>query len=283
MSQLDPRTLERLAEFIVDIDGPYNRSGWELERLLEHSGWDPVPPYDGSWRVSWLLREMNRRDSNSDDVRRLVCRLCDAREYDDGMSTANAVRTWLNDTVLKSEQLAVTYVSGFPVLGPLALNTTVYTHMPEKLAERLPRLIADPQVVDVLTERARQAEVCMEYGAPLYAVIGIGSFVEGLLFAVLRQHEEDFAEQFHQNGKPMADTRVSLSYLLDTGQERGYVDVDATELMSIVRTYRNFVHPRAQISYGLTPDEDTVKMCWTPAHAVLNDLERRVLKAGPGT
>lgn len=283
MSQLDPRTLERLAEFAVDMDGPYNRSGWELERLLEHSGWDPVPPYDGTHRVTWLLRELRRRDADGDDVRKLVCRLCDAREYDDGMGTADAIRTWLNDTVLKSEQLAVTYAAGFPVLGPLVPNTMVYTHKPDKLAERLPRLIADTEVVEVLIERARQAEVCMEYGAPLYAVIGIGSFVEGLLFAVLRQHEADFAQNFHQNGKPMPDTRVSLSYLLDTSQERGYVDVDATDLMTIVRTYRNFVHPRAQISYGLTPDEDTVKMCWTPAHAVLNDLERRILPAGART
>jgi hypothetical protein len=43
--------------------------------------------------------------------------------------------------------------------------------------------------------------------------------------------------------------------------------------MEKVRVYRNFVHPRHQIEYGLVPDLDTVRMCWAPVHALLNDLE----------
>lgn len=59
MFPLDPRTIERLAKVIVDIDGPYERKGWQLETLLGHAGWDDAPSYDGSARVPWLIEEMN--------------------------------------------------------------------------------------------------------------------------------------------------------------------------------------------------------------------------------
>jgi hypothetical protein len=47
--------------------------------------------------------------------------------------------------------------------------------------------------------------------------------------------------------------------------------------MDKVRDYRNFVHPRHQIDYGLIPDIDTVRLCWAPVHAMLNHLESALL------
>jgi hypothetical protein len=37
MNRLDPRTVERVAEIIVDRDGDQERRGWQLERLLRHA------------------------------------------------------------------------------------------------------------------------------------------------------------------------------------------------------------------------------------------------------
>jgi hypothetical protein len=60
MFPLDPKTVQRLAEIIVD-DGGYNRRGWQLSALLKHSGWSDPPEFDGWSRIAWLVEQMLAR------------------------------------------------------------------------------------------------------------------------------------------------------------------------------------------------------------------------------
>jgi hypothetical protein len=48
MLEFDPKTIDRLAQIICDIGGPFERRGWELEALLRNAGWDSPPFYDGT-------------------------------------------------------------------------------------------------------------------------------------------------------------------------------------------------------------------------------------------
>ncbi|MEU6644540.1 hypothetical protein ABZ863_18575 [Saccharomonospora sp. NPDC046836] len=43
-----------------------------------------------------------------------------------------------------------------------------------------------------------------------------------------------------------------------------------------VRDYRNFVHPRKELAEQPDFDQDSVRLCWAPVHALLNDLEERL-------
>ncbi|MGH3547849.1 MAG: hypothetical protein ACRDQU_06985 [Pseudonocardiaceae bacterium] len=58
--------------------------------------------------------------------------------------------------------------------------------------------------------------------------------------------------------------------------QRGWIQPDEFEFSDIVGQYRNFVHPRVQQKRGITPDADTVLMCWQPVLAVVNDLDERL-------
>lgn len=40
----------------------------------------------------------------------------------------------------------------------------------------------------------------------------------------------------------------------------------------LIRRYRNFVHPRAQLRMVDPPDTDTLDICWRIVNATLNDL-----------
>jgi hypothetical protein len=40
----------------------------------------------------------------------------------------------------------------------------------------------------------------------------------------------------------------------------------------LIRSYRNLVHPAAQLRIGDPPDADTLEMCWPVVNATLNDL-----------
>lgn len=279
MVVLDAMTMQRVARLICDLDGPYERTGTEIERFMHRVRWPGDPQYDGSPRVPWLVDVLSAHADDAAAVDRLLCRICDPLEYDDGIEAAKPMAEELN-RVLAPERLRVTYISGRPVLGQLdeAGETPMYGQPPD-LQERLGRLTADSKTVDILMARAKEASICQANGAFALSIIGIGSFVEGLLHAIVVQHDERVRRNGFagRNGRRISADRAGLHLLLDDAHRRGWIQTDAKDFMEKVRDYRNFVHPRHQIEYGLVPDLDTVRMCWAPVHALLNDLESALL------
>ncbi|MFB6392264.1 hypothetical protein [Polymorphospora lycopeni] len=280
---LDLLTLERVARLICDIDGPYERTGAQIERFLHRVRWPGAPQYDGSPRVSWLTEVLNVGANDAAALDRLLCRICDPLEYDEGLAAAEPVAQELN-RILVPEQLTVTYVSGRPVLGQLTQMTdTPLFGQPPDLRVRVERLTKDSKGIDVLLARADEAAICQNSGAFALAIIGIGSFVEGLLHVVVTEHDDDVRRNglVGRGGRRVPAERAGLHLLLDYAHRRKWVQTDAKDFMEKVRDYRNFVHPRHQIQYGLVPDLDTVRMCWAPVHALLNDLESALLSQVP--
>jgi hypothetical protein len=273
MKPLDPLTLERIVRLIVDIDGPFERRGYQLTQLLQRAAWPTPAEYDGSPRIPWLTDLLTGTDDPA-AVTRLLCRMCDPLEYDDGLASADLVRQELN-THLAAENLAVTYVSQRPVLGELGTDghTTVFT-VPDDLEDRIRPLVSSEEFLQQLMARVTETRICEQHGAYGMALIGIGSFTEALLLDVLTHRDHTLQRGFPQdNGKRVAPERASFALLLDTARTRGWIQMDAHDFMAIVREYRNFVHLRKQRERGVVPDRDTVGMCWGPVLAVLNDLE----------
>jgi hypothetical protein len=279
MTALDSLTIERVARLICDVGGPYERSGSEIERFLHRVRWPGEPQYDGSPRVPWLTDVLSEHAVDAAAVDRLLCRMCDPLEYEDGLSAAEPFAQELN-RVLAPEQLAITYVSDRPVLGQLttAEGEIPFYGQPTDLHARVQRLTGDAATVKVLMARADEASICQNNGAFAMAIIGIGSFVEGLLHAVLTERDEEVRLKGlrGRNGWIRAD-RAGLDLLLTRAHAQKWIQTDARDFIDKVRDYRNFVHPRHQIQYGLVPDLDTVRLCWAPVHALLNDLESVLL------
>ena len=282
MRALDPKTLRRLAEIIVDIDGAYERSGRRLAELMRDARWDDPPEYDGSPRVPWLVEVLEERDPG--DVERLICRVCAPVEYEDGVAGAEPMRGAVNE-VLALEQLTVGEVKGRPVLTELRVadGAPIYS-APDDLRPRLSRLLHDEATIDFLVGRADEAAMSERAGAYSLTLIGIGSFLEGLLFAALYEHDGAFRTHGlpGRKGAWIPAERVSLAQLIDTTHSAGWIHLDAMDFAHHVRDYRNFVHLRNQMERGFTPDADTVMLCWAPIRAVLNDLDTALAGSGGG-
>jgi hypothetical protein len=273
MRRLDPRTLNRVAEALCDLGGPYERKGWELERLLRHAGWADPPPYDGSFRVPWLAEALEERADHPEDIARVLRRACDPREHDGSADVAEAYRAELN-TVLKPEGLVITRVGGRPVLGQLGTADSMPVFgLPDDLSSRLARLIDDPQLLAILVDRADQSSAAQSAGAHLLAVIGIGSFVEGVLLAVLLHRDPNIA-LLNRRGQRLGPDNAGLESLLDAAHRDGHIALDAHAFLNPVRNFRNYIHPRRQHAERFNPDHETVSLCWGPVHAVLSDLEQ---------
>lgn len=281
MATLDPRTVERLARIIVDQDGPYSRAGWQLERLLRDSGWPDPPEYDGSFRVGWLVDQIADRRDDQAAVERLLCRVCDPLEYDEGMPVAEEFRRAVNG-VLEPERLTVDYVAGRPVLGELSPDGSGphYTEPPD-LEARVRRLVRDEATVAVLGRRIAETRICEHGGAHTMAIIGIGSVVEGLLLALLTERDPDAPDvKFLDNGNWKRNQRPSLASLIDTVHAKGWIQLDAKTFMHNVRDFRNYIHPRKELAELPDFDADSVQLCWSPVRALLNDLEARLDSPG---
>ncbi len=278
MLPLDPRTIERIAEVIVDIEGPYERKGWQLERLLEHAGWQNVPPYDSTPRIPWLAEQITDRRNDSAAIERLLCRVCDAVEYDDGVASAEDFRHSINER-LRPERLVVTLVGGRPVLGELNVDgsSPVFSEPPD-FEQRLRRLLRDGSTADALVKRAAETRIAEQGGAHTLAIIGIGSVVEGLLLALLLENDSQLRQDgfVDKYGKRVKPERAGMELLLETAHSTGWIQLDAKDFMHTVRDFRNFVHPRKEWAEQPEFDNDSVRLCWAPVHALLNDLEQRM-------
>jgi hypothetical protein len=285
MTNLDLRTLQRLAKLIIDREGPFERTGRQLEQLLRVCGWTDAPDYDGSPKEPWLMEALQSRDDRSSDIERLVCRICHPVEYDDGRASSEVVRAHVN-ALLEPERLTVTLLEGLPVLTALSgADGAPLPGAPDHLEDRLPVLISDKTMVELLLGRIREVQLCQAGGAYLLALIGLGSFVEGLLLTFLQEHDPDIRRNgfVNEKGRRMDPSFVGLAKLLDVAHTGDWIQLDAKHFVDRVRDYRNFVHPRKQAETGLVPDADTLLMCWTPITAILNDVEASLGRARRGT
>lgn len=284
MFPLDARTAERLAEVIVDVGGPYERKGYQLARLLASAGWADPPEYDGSPRIPWLAEQLEERRDNRAEIERLLCRVCDPIEYDEGPVHAEEFRAVINEK-LAPEGLVVTVVSGRPVVGRLGADGTQPTFSePADFRLRLERLLADEVTVDLLMGRLEETRICENGGAYTMAVIGIGSIVEGLLLQLLLERDGELREKGFPNPRDperrIRADRLTLEQMIDIAHGKDWIQLDATKFVHTVRDFRNFVHPRKELKERPRFDRDSVMLCWAPVQALLNDLEENVPAVG---
>ncbi|HJT04948.1 MAG TPA: hypothetical protein VJ757_15170 [Pseudonocardiaceae bacterium] len=271
MPVLDVRTIERLAELICDLDGPNARSVRQLQRFLEGAGWKA--PYQGpQGRVSWLIEMIKAHNDDPEAIGALLRRVVDPREYEGSVADAETLVGPMNE-LLATDGFEVGLERGRPLVRrtygdreQASLQQVAEALASPQLRATVRSLVSNPTLADILISRLDEVEAARNAGAFVLAIVGTGSFIEGLLDDVMKLRDPEIRK---------AET-VTLDLLLKTAHRRGWIQPDAFDFSDIVRQYRNFVHPRAQQKRGITPDADTVLMCWPPVLAVVNDLDKRL-------
>lgn len=272
MPVLDLRTTERLAELICDHGGPHARSVRALTRFLEGAGWDVA--YDGGARVPWLVEEIRQRNNDPEAIDALLKRIIDPREYDGGIKESSTLVEPLND-LLAADGLQVGHEDGGrPVVrrpdDARDLDELAARLADPELRQAVREIVGDSEMAKILVARLDEVAACRQAGAYLLAVIGIGSFVEGLLYDVVRPRDPETKKH----------PQPTLAFLLDRAHKRGWLQHDAFTFGGVVREYRNLVHPREQLNTAFEPDNDTVLLCWQPVLAAINDLQARLPRIG---
>ncbi len=129
-------------------------------------------------------------------------------------------------------------------------------------------------MVELLNARYAEALICRDNDAHFAAIVTMGSLLEGALLQVLTERDPKFRAQVRdrkEKGEP--EQKYSLSNLIDMAHKRNYIARDARDFTQVLRDYRNFVHPRVQLDFAVTPDADLVDGCWYAAIMALRDLD----------
>ncbi|MFF0522348.1 hypothetical protein ACFYTC_26860 [Actinomadura nitritigenes] len=266
LGRLDDKTLQELANLICGDDGPYYRQGRQLAQFLIDAGWTNTDDYDGDPRYRWILGQLRARRDNPADIRAVLLRLCDAREYlGEPPDTVTHITQALN-RFLTHEGYKIQRPAGRPTLVECAPGEAAATTLaPVTLKATMNQIIDDPHLAAIMQSRLDEAQTCTSNGCHLAAIILLGSLLEGALLHTARTRLPQTAE---------ATIPTTLYRLLKLAHQHKWIGTDVLKYpCDALREYRNLIHPNAQLEMeGEAPDDDTLTIAWPIVNAALNDL-----------
>lgn len=259
MSRLDDSTIDEIVRLLCGDDGPLYRKGWELQSFLRRAGIADVPEYDGSPRRLWTSEVITGGDGERSNAELVALRLADPREYAAEKAAYQETLRRL-DEILRPEGLRIARDGyGRPELAEFDVGV-----MRVELKVSMDQVVSDPALAAIIQQRLDEARLCHDCGAYIATVIMLGSLLEGVLVSA--------AGERLTGPPPKPLDRMGLQELIELAHRKGWIQVDVKMGSELVRSYRDLVHPRAQVRMGGAPDSDTVDICWPVVNATLNDL-----------
>lgn len=288
---LDEKSLEALAELICghrtpwhredeDLAGFFRRAGLECPDDFEVSFFDLPMPQGAYFRLrkQWTKKKLEGYNIEPSAIRKVILRLADPREYaGKPREVFFSVISELNQ-ILSLEGLRVSLDGVNPKIQETSPTLPCPTRVSiEKVS--LPdfmQLTGDPNLSTILESRWKEAITCIESGAPLAAIILMGSILEGVLFAFVHKYpgkaNQASAAPKDKFGNVKQFSEWTLSNLIDAAHECGWIQRDAKEFTHTLKQYRNLIHPREQLVRKEQPDIDTCRICLEVVRAAFNDL-----------
>lgn len=140
------------------------------------------------------------------------------------------------------------------------------------------KLIADPKMRLILDKRWLECTVCISSGAPLAAVVMIGGLLEGLLLA--RVHKETIKAPIftaktsprNKQGKTLPLNDWTLNNYISVAHELNWITVAAKDVGSVLRDYRNYVHPHKELITGVSITNDDAALLWEIGKSISRQL-----------
>jgi len=124
-------------------------------------------------------------------------------------------------------------------------------------------LISDPKMQEILKRRWAECIVCFKSEAPLSATVMMGGLVEGLLLARVNT-ESDKSPIFTAKtaprdaaGKTLPLKEWMLKNFLDVAHELDWISNSAKDVGTVLREYRNYIHPQKEFTHGVNPTSAT--------------------------
>jgi len=281
-NKMDTQTVEAIANMVCGDDStkhPTYRTGSELSRFFGRAGFLKFV-HDGSTRKWWTLSVIQQLPEQ--DLHAVILRLANPREYQGDEEKTRLAVTTLNGA-LQLDGYAVEFDGVQPKL--VVVKPTFSKGKAIKDLQPLPppdflALALEAGLGPVMAARWEEIQKCVSAGAYLASTILMGSFLEGMLLAVVRRDVKNATTCVKapkdKSGKVLVVTNWSLSQMIDVAHEVGWVDLDVKKFSHSLREFRNLIHPYAQVVANTRPDKDTCEISWLVVQAAVNDLSQHL-------
>ena len=145
-------------------------------------------------------------------------------------------------------------------------------------------LILDIRMQEILARRWDECIACVQTEAPLAATVMMGGLLEALLFARVNR-ESDKSRIFKSTGAPkdkktgktLPLSEWTLQHYINVAHELTWISRSALDISTVLRDYRNYIHPQKQLSHDVFLKRDDAELFW----GVCKSLSRQVIDSVP--
>ena len=135
----------------------------------------------------------------------------------------------------------------------------------------------DSNVSEIIKLRLKEVELCIGNEASLAAILLIGSIMEGVLLGTASMYPQQFnqapsAPKDRDTGKARKFPDWTLNNFIDVASEVGLLKHDVKKFSHVVRDFRNYIHPYAQMSSRFSPDKHTALICFQVLKAAISQI-----------
>lgn len=138
---------------------------------------------------------------------------------------------------------------------------------------------ADIPMRAILKRRWEECQRCLRVEANLAATVMMGGLLEALFIAKANQmtdkrplFEARATPIDRRTQKPLQLSEWTLGPYIEVGQELGWISRTGKDVATILRDYRNYVHPEKERSHGVTLNSQDARMFWQLTKSIAQQL-----------
>ncbi len=183
-----------------------------------------------------------------------------------------AARATYSDTLFRVKRALVNVRSLIASTAPTAAPVT--TDAQPNFAP----LASDAKMQMILGRRWDEVQHCMTSKANLAATVMMGGLLESLLLARINGSPKKSAvftaskAPKDKAGSTVALADWKLTNMVDVAHELAWITKSAKDVGSVLREYRNYIHPHKEYTDGVTITEDDVRMFWEVTKAIARQV-----------
>lgn len=136
----------------------------------------------------------------------------------------------------------------------------------------------DSSLKPILTDRIKEAKLCLQNDLSLSVIFLCGSVLEGVLLATATQNQQKFGQSIcspkDKSGKVKPFHDWTLTNLIDVACDTEILGLDVKKFSHVLKDFRNYIHPYQQMVSNFNPDKHTAKICMQVLEAAIADLSK---------
>lgn len=140
-------------------------------------------------------------------------------------------------------------------------------------------LASDLTMRGILERRWVECSRCLVANAPLAGTVMMGGLLEAL-FVARANKLSDKAPLFKsphvpidgKTKKPLDLRQWTLGPYIDVGRDMSWISSSAKDVATVLRDYRNYIHPEKERSHGITLSQDDARMLWEVTKTLCREL-----------